>query len=357
MNKKTAEVFFMKKGNIVHKYPGSNTTEGFYSFYKAGLQDMDRIFVLKGGPGTGKSTLMKKIAYNLTERGYDVEMWQCSSDNDSVDGVIVPLLKIAVVDGTAPHTIDPVYPGAVDEIVNLGDHWNRELLNENKEEIIALTNEISENFNRAYAKLAEYKVCYDQFAEENSIGEKRITDHANNIIGEIFSEDLSKVSHFFASAITPNGWTGYNQELCIDVKKRFVISSNNRYDIDILLHQIEEAAVLRGHDIDIYHSTFCPECYEMIVLPQIGFALVDGSVPGLLPLDCDVLVELSIFDDDCHPWDENLEAAINYIAKAKSLHNDLEDYYIKAMNFDEIDEICKCLFSEIWQMADESENK
>lgn len=345
----------MKKGNVIHKFPGSNTPDGFYSFYRQGLEEMERVFVLKGGPGTGKSTLMRKIAYNLTERGYDVEMWQCSSDNDSIDGVIIPNLKIAVVDGTSPHTVDPVYPGAVDEIVNLGDHWNREILHENKEDIISLTGAISANFGAAYEELAEYKKQYDEYAENNSVGESRVTAFANDVIGEIFSDDLAQVSHFFASAITPKGWTGYNQELSENARKRFVLAGGTRYDIDLFLHQVEDAAVLRGHDIEIYHSTLAPECYEMLVLPNIGYALVDGAAPDLQPLPNDVLVELAAFDDSEHPWDEHLEIAVKSIANAKSLHNDLEEYYVKAMKFDEIDEVCKQVFAEIWQMVDESE--
>ena len=345
----------MKKGNIIHRFPGSNTPEGFFSFYRQGLKEMNRVFVLKGGPGTGKSTLMRKIAHNMSERGYCVELWQCSSDNDSIDGVVIPHLKIAVVDGTSPHTVDPMYPGAVDEIVNLGDHWNRDLLCEHRSEIIELTHSISENFANAYEKLAEYKKQYDEYVEDNSVGDNKITAFANDIIGEIFNEELSKARHFFASAITPKGWQGYNQELSKDVKKRYVISSNNRYDVDKLLHQVEDAVLLRGHNIDIYHSTLAPECYEMIVLPQLGYALVDGSVPHLRPLENDIVVELSEFDDNDHPWDDYLERAIESIAAAKSLHNDLEEYYIKAMKFDEIDAVCKRVIAEIWRMVDESE--
>ena len=345
----------MKKGSVIHRFPGSNTTEGFYPMYKEGLRDMARVFILKGGPGTGKSTLMKKIAGNLTERGYDVEMWQCSSDNESVDGVIVRALQIAVVDGTAPHTVDPVYPGAVDEIINLGDHWNREMLAESREDIVRLTEEISENFQQAYEMLAEYKVLYDDFAMENSVGEKRITSLANDVICDVFGYDLSEIKHFFASAVTPNGWVGYNQELSADVRRRFVIKSANRYDVHLFLRQIEDAAVLRGHDIDIYHSTFAPDCYEMIVLPRIGFAFVDGSAPDLRSLPQDQTVEISAVQAADSQRRQKLEQAVNYIAKAKSLHNDLEDYYVKAMNFDEIDEVCKKVFAEIWQMADEWE--
>ncbi|MDD2568537.1 MAG: ATPase [Clostridia bacterium] len=95
----------MKKGKVSHVFPGSNTPQGFYSFYAEGLSPMEHVFVLKGGPGTGKSTLMRKIAHNMTERGYDVELWQCSSDNNSLDGVIIGNLGVAVVDGTAPQAV------------------------------------------------------------------------------------------------------------------------------------------------------------------------------------------------------------------------------------------------------------
>lgn len=345
----------MRKGTMIHKYPGSNTPSGFYSFYAEGLRGMERIFVLKGGPGTGKSTLMKKIAFNLTERGYDVEVWQCSSDNDSLDGVVVPSLKIAVVDGTSPHLIDPVYPGAVDEIINLGDHWNRDLLRENKLRIVRLTEEISNHFQDAYEKLAAYRNAYDDYAETHAIGEKRVTALANDVIGEIFHENLAKVSHFFAAAITPRGWVGYHQSLCAGVKKRFLLRGGSRYDIDSFLRHLEEAAVLRGHDIDIYHSTLAPECYEMVVLPRIGFAAVDASVPELEPLTGDVLVELGPWDEEEMPGNDFLEEAVNSIAAAKRLHNELEEYYVKAMNFEEVDEVCRKVFSEIWQMVDESE--
>jgi len=38
----------------------------------------------------------------MVERGYDVEFMHCSSDNNSLDGVVIPSLKIALLDGTAP---------------------------------------------------------------------------------------------------------------------------------------------------------------------------------------------------------------------------------------------------------------
>ncbi len=356
----------MKKGKITHVFPGSNTPIGFYSFYKQGLKDMERVFVLKGGPGTGKSTLMRKIAYNMSERGYDIELWQCSSDNDSIDGTIIPALSIAIVDGTAPHVVDPVYPGAVDEIVNLGNHWNQELLRQHKDEIKELTQNISACFAEAYVCLKHSKEIYDMWCKENGsqLQPQEIELMADEIIGDIFHDELPKVRHFFASAITPAGWVGYNQELSAGCKRRYVLQANSAQNVHMVLDRIAQAALDKGHDLDMYHSAMEPEYLEMLVLPNLQIALVDGNAVGLEAGFGDVLVDLRKEEDAPEnsnskelegQWQGLLEEAKLHIAGAKSLHNKLESYYIKAMDFEGIDQVAKDVFAKIWQMAADKE--
>lgn len=98
----------MPKGKVRHMFPGGNTSKGFYSFYNyiISQEDAKRIFILKGGPGVGKSTFMKKTAAEMLERGYDVEYMHCSSDNSSLDGLVIPKTGVAMIDGTAPHVVD-----------------------------------------------------------------------------------------------------------------------------------------------------------------------------------------------------------------------------------------------------------
>ena len=62
-------------GGYVRKvFPGGNTAYGFFSFYDyIAPPDANKIFVIKGGPGVGKSTFMRKIAEAVRSRGYDVD--------------------------------------------------------------------------------------------------------------------------------------------------------------------------------------------------------------------------------------------------------------------------------------------
>ena len=82
---------------------GANTPEGFVSFFDE-LYNPYRpcnAYILKGGPGTGKSTFMKKAAKEAEKRGYSVQYIYCSSDPESLDAIIVPELNLSIAYGTS----------------------------------------------------------------------------------------------------------------------------------------------------------------------------------------------------------------------------------------------------------------
>ena len=66
-----------------------------------------------------------------------------SADENSLDGIVVTDKKIAFIDGTSPHIIDPITPGAVDSIINFGDFWNDKKIADQKEDIISYNEECS----------------------------------------------------------------------------------------------------------------------------------------------------------------------------------------------------------------------
>ena len=131
------------EGKIRKIFPGANTANGSFNFFDNIIQgDINRIFCFKGGPGVGKSSLMRKIAQEFIDRGYDVELHHCPSDPSSLDALLIKKLGVVLLDGTSPHIVDPKNPGAVDEIVNLGEFWNVENLEKNKDEITGLAGDL-----------------------------------------------------------------------------------------------------------------------------------------------------------------------------------------------------------------------
>ena len=83
---------------------GANSKDGFYSLYHEliDLKQANRLYIIKGGSGSGKSTFMKSLANRLKDKSR-IEYIHCSADPDSLDAVVLCDLGCAIVDGTAPH--------------------------------------------------------------------------------------------------------------------------------------------------------------------------------------------------------------------------------------------------------------
>ena len=90
---------------------GANSCGGFASLYGdfTASPEIDRLYILKGGAGCGKSSCMRRIADAAAERGFATERVLCSGDPGSLDGVFLPALRLAYVDGTAPHAAVPFF--------------------------------------------------------------------------------------------------------------------------------------------------------------------------------------------------------------------------------------------------------
>ena len=107
-------------------FPGAMGPEGFISCFDHLMDDalLRRKLILKGGPGVGKSTFMRRVHAALCANGEPSTLYFCSGDPDSLDGVAVPHAGLLILDGTAPHIVDPEIPGARDSIINLGECLN-----------------------------------------------------------------------------------------------------------------------------------------------------------------------------------------------------------------------------------------
>ena len=119
-----------------------------------------------------------------------MERYYCSADPRSLDGIRIPSRGIAMLDGTAPHTVDPVLPGAVGEIVPLGECWQTARLTAARSEIIRHTEEKQVAYRLAYRYLAAY-------------GE--ITDAARALLSECILRDKMTAAVRRLTAGIPKG--------------------------------------------------------------------------------------------------------------------------------------------------------
>lgn len=106
-----------KTATVSHRLVGSLTSVGACDYISSITSRLDRRLLIKGLPGTGKSTIMKALGEEAQRRGFDVLYGWCGLDPEGVDLVLFPELSICLFDATKPHQYDPEYKG--DEIVDL----------------------------------------------------------------------------------------------------------------------------------------------------------------------------------------------------------------------------------------------
>ncbi|HEX3046272.1 MAG TPA: PRK06851 family protein, partial [Bacillota bacterium] len=274
------------KGRVRDFFPGNNTPLGFFSYYDYIIgPEATRIMVIKGGPGVGKSSFMKEIAAELNQQGFDVELHHCSSDNNSLDGLVFPQLKVALIDGTSPHVVDPRNPGAVDEILHLGDFWNEAGMRQGRSEIIALNREVGRLFGRAYRYLKAAKAVHEDLEAiySEAVDWGGVNQLAADLIDAIFerrpiSPKPGKIRRLFISAITPDGFRNYLPGLVEEAPTVYAIEGPPGTGKATLLARIAKTAEELGINGEAFCCAFDPYKIEHLLLPSLG-VLITTAVP------------------------------------------------------------------------------
>lgn len=353
-------------------FPGGNTCYGFHSFYDYMVSsDVKRKYILKGGPGVGKSVLMKNIAEEFFNRGYDIEYHWCSSDSNSLDGIVIGNNEVCFLDGTSPHIVDPKFPGAIDEIINLGNFWNRNLIMNNKENIIKLTPQVAKCFARAYMRLSETNLAYKELKSyyEEAVDEIAVKRNIVALAND-FLLDTSKVArparHLFPGAITPEGLVTRIGSVVDKDKFLFTVEGSPGTGIKDLFQYIAYLVDINMIYAEIYHNPFNPKEIDIIFIPETKVAIVDfsdffmtysseiTSTKYKRQLDFNKFVDKSILglyakniNSAQNRIEEGLKEAVELISKAKKLHDELESFYIPTMDFRALDIYQQELIEEV----------
>ncbi|WP_313134679.1 ATPase [Anaerocolumna sp.] len=350
-----------------HVFAGNNTSVGFYSYfnYTFNPEEANHIYILKGGPGVGKSSFMKKIGTRMMKKGYDVEYVHCSSDNDSLDGILIPKLKIAFVDGTAPHTIDPKIPGAVDEIVNLGTYLDNKKLEENRQEIMLITKKKSNIYKSAY----RYLECAGLISEEIQSIYDEVTNYSKfwNLCKEVSSKFFSnslqddeyqspgKIKKLFSEAYTANGYIQYTESLCKD-KKVWAINGKNKNASAKLLNFIADEALERGYDVEGYYDPLTPGKLQHIFVPPLDAMIITSEDSSRQKynavinlnhiIDYKKIKDQEELENNIQLYELLINLALIKLSETKQEHERLEAYYVKSMDFKGVDKFFEELYKK-----------
>lgn len=363
------------QGRELHYFACANSSKGFVNFFDSNLDGLDKIYILKGGPGTGKSSLMKTIGQRMKERGLDVELIHCSSDPDSLDGVILRKIKTAIVDGTAPHVIEPKVPGAIEEYVNLGEAWNTRQLGRHTIPITDLEHEIEECFKKAYEQFHKALKIHDEWENIyiHNMEFAAVNELCDEVIHRIFEgvteQEEGSVIHRFFGGATPNGVVDFVMNVIEPMEKRYFIKGRPGSGKSTMLRKIQQQAENLCLNVEVYHCGFDPDSLDMIRLPQISVCIFDSTAPHEYEPSRESDEVIDVYAKAIRPGtDEENERQLKnikeryralvglgtwYLQKAKQHHDTLEAYYVAATDFTVTEKIMKKLMKEIEDRIEE----
>ena len=295
----------------------ANSGQGFYSLYDGFPGASAFLHIIKGGPGTGKSGFMKRIRRAVQERGLDTESIPCSGDPESLDGLLVPALGQAWVDGTAPHIREPGLFGTDSDYVNLGQFCRLPLGEQDRAKAQALNREYKALYKTAYEHLAaaaameKAEELHDAAVSQEEVQRVRaILDALPDREGECVKERR------FLSAISCRGMLRMNKTVNLLCKQIYYLRGH------AVLEQAAVMAERKAERMILCPRPLRPEQLEAVLLPEQGIALMRAPAAVRVP------------QGEHTQSDRALARAMDELHEAKTLHDKLEAVYRPYMDFD-----------------------
>ncbi len=283
-----------RRGRIQYRLTGSYTRQGYFSFVPQLIEGLERLWVLKGPAGSGKSGFIRALGENLADQGYEVEFWLSAMEPGSAEGIFMPHLNAAVVNGSLPQPVDPPFPGVNGELINLGEGFKGERIEEWHQELVSMAARIL-HYNRLAENLIENSACLEDSCIEvqrSKIDREKLSRTMDEIEDSIF-EAPAKERHFYACSLTVDGLMDYVQELSRDCRKRFVLHGPPGCGQQEIFARLIKKARQRGMNIEHYHWALDPEKTCLILIPQLKTALLQDAYLSLAEQPGDVIIDMA----------------------------------------------------------------
>lgn len=331
-------------------FGGANSARGFVNYLGTITKDVERLYILKGGSGCGKNSLMAKVAAAAEQRGEAVERIYCASDPQSLDGVLLRGRGVGVIDGTAPHEMSPRLVGVQDNLVDLGEYWSVTALREQGDIIRQASARKAECYERGYSLLAAAGCLRSQ--------RRRLTDSA------LLWDKMAAAAGRIAARLAHKGaaLTTRVRPLNAFCGKGLVTAQgyggvlwavSDPYDTASRLYEVL-LGVMRG-TVSVSPDATDAGRTGALLAEESGVLIATGNADG-----AERVINMERFVDKeairnmrqrlrflAKAEEALTEAAATALAEARLHHLRLEQAYIPAMDFDRVNERTHALIKEM----------
>lgn len=356
----------MKKYTIDF-FLGANSCDGFHTFSnelttpKVG----NKSYLIKGGAGTGKSSFMKRVLVQCEKYSSFTERIYCSSDPNSLDGVLFNGSKTSILDATLPHAIEPTFPGSFQHIVNLCDFFDEKKLESRLESIVNLQTQNNECHKKCcnLLKSASLLIKSNENDFSPAIDKQKIISFAKKVIKKEFPKKNSEQKNSstnilehkrLLSAITNVGNKCFTGTANAMAQKLYVIDDEYGVVANDFLQLLRTDLIEKGYEI---YSCYCPlnpkTKLEHLFVPSLSLGFVNQTSyrrfeeikdPCIICSRRFVNEQLLTTKQKCKFRKKIafaiLSDAVDELKTAKVLHDQLELQYTDAVDFTKVNALC-----------------
>lgn len=325
---------------------GGVTPNGFRNEFAAMTERNDLYgYILKGGPGTGKSSLMKRLA----EEYSNCDIYCCSSDLNSIDAVVFPEKGIYIADGTSPHVMEPKYPALSGEYINLGEFWDENKIRPHRAALEYCFGENAAFHKRAARFVSAAGELFGGLCDyaKGCVLEEKLEAFVARFARKTFGKVLDiegKAENRQLSAITSDGY--FTQD--IDKDYMVVAVSDDYFAAGSeILRQLSAQAISRGLSVYLSHCRIVPSNpIEAVLVPEKKLAFMCENFLNKKHYDCLKRINGMRFYDTNKLFEKKQKLSFDKsaglelcfeasasISAALKVHDEIEKYYINAMDF------------------------
>lgn len=342
---------------IKNYFLDGNTSLGYVSLIDNVINNIDKIYIVRGTIGKEKTNVFKSISKKFEQENLAVNWLHNPSNEDLLVGIVIPERSIAFLDGSHRSGFDGKYNGFVEDVFDFSEALDKADLQVHKKAIISLQREYEQLHEEAYKKFAKGKEIHEK-KEELYISAMDF-EKANKVTAQIASslfDDLkvdtkqTTVEKLFFGASTPNGAVNYIDNITSDIKKRYIIKGRSGSGKSTLMRKIGHHAESIGLAVQYSPCGLDPNSLDMVVIPALSVAIIDGTAPHVIdatrPADEIIDMFLLCMDQSVEmKYDkefEGLHAAYkqvvnegtNLLKEAKTKANLLDEHFEAVLNKD-----------------------
>jgi len=336
----------------IHIFLGANSGAGFYSLYDQLLSGrLDDLLIIKGGPGCGKSSFMRAVAKELCAAGWEAACVNCSGDPDSLDGVLFASQRVGLVDGTAPHVLEPTYTVATERYLDLTRFYDVAATKLRRDEIVARSDACRAAYADAYRALraADAVESERRAAAWDAADRDRLLRRFDGVARRELrgrGKTPGRIDRAFLGGMTHKGELFRFDTVEALCPRRYVIADSRGLASDAL-SRMADAAAAAGHDVLLCPNPDRPHEAMHLLIPALELAFVtstartpcEGEAYRRIRVDAMAEAKLTRVQKAKARLTARIgqslrEEAVAALARAKREHDALEAAYNPCVDFD-----------------------